>query len=267
MVNFSDFAPGRTLLLRCCAWGRGQKILITKKMIDKSQVTELLRKLSDRPVTLHTVFSKAFGGITNALLFQQIYFWSDKGGRKDGYIYKTKKEIETETTLTPRQQDLARESLKKLGVIETELMKVRGFPILHYKVDLRAVFKVVLEHYNLSLSSISEMTPEKRKKEAISPYGEKHFSSYEKTKRTDERVVRIVQRFKAMGKKRLGIEPAIDVSDEVMVSRALSKYAKSEEEIYTWLEIWFSLNKPESTLIHLRQALSSHQINNYRTFR
>ncbi len=228
-------------------------------------MAELLKKLSNRPVLLNTVFAEAFGGITNAILFQQLYFWGDKGKRPDGYIYKTKAEIQNETTLTARQQDRSRKELEKLGILKTQLIKVRGFPTLHYKVGLNASVRVISQYYNMSVSSITEMTPEKRKKDGISPYRESHaFEARNANAKKDERAVRIVQYFKTLCLNHIGVEPLIGAADEKLVRSALK--IASEPQICEWLKRRISArNKPDKELIQLRQALSAHAINTYRT--
>lgn len=103
----------------------------------------MLRELLTRPVAFHPALARLFGGVNEALLWQQINYWSDKGRREDGWIYKTKEELEEETTLTRDQQDRARKNLEKLGVLETKLMKADGAPTLHYKVDHEQVIALL----------------------------------------------------------------------------------------------------------------------------
>lgn len=105
--------------------------------------------LMRRPVAFHPVLARLFGGVNEALLWQQIYYWSDKGSLEDGWIYKTKEELEEETTLTRKQQDLARKNLEALGVLSVELRKTGDAPTLHYKVYpgvVESLFESKLEH-------------------------------------------------------------------------------------------------------------------------
>lgn len=92
-----------------------------------------------RPVAFHPSLARLFGGVNEALLWQQLYYWSDKGSLEDGWIYKTKEELEEETTLSRDQQDVARKKLVTLGVLEVELRKTGAAPTLHYKVHPEAV--------------------------------------------------------------------------------------------------------------------------------
>jgi hypothetical protein len=66
--------------------------------------------------------------VHEALFFQQLAYWSGKG-KEPGWIYKTAKEMQEETTLNRYQQDKARAQLKALGVIQEER---RGLPARLY---------------------------------------------------------------------------------------------------------------------------------------
>jgi hypothetical protein len=105
----------------------------------------LRRVLSDRPIAFHPELARAFGGINEALFFQQIAYWSDKGDDPE-WIYKSQVELEAETCLSAYQQKQARDHLKRLGVLQDER---RGVPArLYYRVDWAATFRF-LETANL----------------------------------------------------------------------------------------------------------------------
>lgn len=105
-----------------------------------------------KPVAFYPVFAQTFGGINEAIFMQQLLYWSDKGAREDGYIYKTKKEWEEETYLTRDKQDRIVEKFKQLGYLETALIKVSGAPILHYKVVIGLVEKALMDKRETRLS-------------------------------------------------------------------------------------------------------------------
>ncbi len=111
----------------------------------------------ERPIAFYPQLAKALGGIEEAIFIQQLYYWSDKGARKDGYIYKTKKEWQEETTLTPKQQDRLVKKLKSKKIIET---KLEGVPAtLHYKLDSQLLQKVITG-YDERYQPITETTTE-----------------------------------------------------------------------------------------------------------
>jgi ferritin len=87
--------------------------------------------------------SRALGNdIEAALFYQQMHYWSDKGEREDGFIYKTKKDIEEETTLSIKQQDRVRKKLEELGWIETKRSMVKGKNVLHYLTKMSITLNI-----------------------------------------------------------------------------------------------------------------------------
>jgi len=85
-------------------------------------------------VALYPEVARCFGSIARTIYLQQLIYWSDKGHREDGFVYKTKESIEKETTLTRFQQDSCRKYFEKKGILETKLLKANGAPTLHYRV-------------------------------------------------------------------------------------------------------------------------------------
>ena len=85
-------------------------------------------------VMFYPEMAHRFGSIARAIYLQNLIYWSDKGHRKDGFVYKKKESIEKETTLTRFQQDSCRKYFEKKGILETKLLKANGAPTLHYRV-------------------------------------------------------------------------------------------------------------------------------------
>jgi hypothetical protein len=110
-----------------------------------------LKLYFEKPVVLYPQLAKALGGMEEAIFFQQLYYWADKGSDKE-WIYKTKTEWEEETTLTRRQQDRIRKKLENMGVIETQLKKAKGVPTIHYRIDFGIVQKVLMEKHKRDYS-------------------------------------------------------------------------------------------------------------------
>jgi hypothetical protein len=92
-----------------------------------------IRLNSERVIAYRPEIAKHLGSVPAAILYQQLLFWSDKGGRDDGFIYKTMDEITSETYLTEHQQRLARKVLIAAKWLETKLLKADGAPTLHYR--------------------------------------------------------------------------------------------------------------------------------------
>lgn len=142
----------------------------------------LKRLLSDRPIAFHPALARAFGGINEALFFQQIAYWSDKGADPE-WIYKSQVELEEETCLSAYQQKQARDRLKRLGVLEDAR---RGVPArLYYRILWDATFRL-LETTNLDPEAQSRFQ-ETRNLDSEQPAGKmpgNSGSNSEKTQRT-----------------------------------------------------------------------------------
>ena len=95
----------------------------------------------EKPIAFYPQLAKALGGIEEAIFIQQLYYWSDKSKNKEGWIYKSKKEWEDETTLTKYQQDRIVKKLKNKKIIE---VKLKGVPAtLHYKLNIQMLQKAI----------------------------------------------------------------------------------------------------------------------------
>jgi len=94
-----------------------------------------------RPIAFHKVFARVSGGACNGLFLSQLWYWHDKGSDPDGWIYKTQTEWEEETTLTRREQETAREALRRIGVLEEVK---RGLPArLYYRVNSERLAELI----------------------------------------------------------------------------------------------------------------------------
>jgi hypothetical protein len=104
---------------------------------------DVLRQLlSDRPIAFPPALARVLGGVHEALLFQQLAYWSDKGDDPE-WIYKTREELREETSLNRYQQEQARATLKRLGVIQEER---RGLPArMYFKIEWNVVFRLLEE--------------------------------------------------------------------------------------------------------------------------
>ncbi|MGE0541254.1 MAG: hypothetical protein AB7R89_13860 [Dehalococcoidia bacterium] len=99
------------------------------------------RLLTAPPIAFHRELAVALGGVYEALMFQQLAYWSDKGSDPDGWIYKTTEELRQETTINRYQQDKARANLVRLGVIQA---KRRGLPArMHYLIEWDALYRLL----------------------------------------------------------------------------------------------------------------------------
>jgi len=98
----------------------------------------------DKVIAFHPMLAKMLGSIEMAIYLQQMIYWSDKGIREDGWIYKTKEDFGEETTLSRFQQDKCRKKLEEMGLLETNLMKANGAPVVHYRLHLETLQEQIL---------------------------------------------------------------------------------------------------------------------------
>ncbi|ARK25978.1 hypothetical protein SporoP37_15735 [Sporosarcina sp. P37] len=101
-----------------------------------SEVRHILAQVSghDRVVTIPKLYIELTGSLAEAILLNQIVFYSDKSSRTDGYFYKKYEEWAEEICLTERQVRHATKKLKEKELIETKLLKANGAPTVHYKL-------------------------------------------------------------------------------------------------------------------------------------
>lgn len=150
-------------------------------------------------VLFYPWLAEALGSIQAAIYYQHLWFWGDKGGRKDGFIYKSKREIEKETALTRSQQDKVRGQLKKLGFLEVKIKMANGHPTLHYRAlvppisisekTATAGVENQLGHEPESGFSLTENNPE-RKTDSKLPDGNAPISSFKKSSYQTETYLR-----------------------------------------------------------------------------
>jgi hypothetical protein len=88
--------------------------------------------MSRKPVAYYPELAEVLGGRDEALFVQQIAHWAD-WSKNDGWVFRTKEELNEELYMPPSTQYRVRGRLKKLGVLEEEL---RGMPRkLFYRVN------------------------------------------------------------------------------------------------------------------------------------
>ena len=101
----------------------------------------VMNLLADRPIAYHPDIARVAGGVKAGIFLSQLLYWSDKGKRGDGYIWKTQEELEDETALTRREQESARKILKSKGLIDE---KLQGIPAkLYYKINTDILYDLL----------------------------------------------------------------------------------------------------------------------------
>lgn len=97
-------------------------------------------KLSDfltgigRPVAVYPALSNMLGFTESGFLCQLLY-WSDKGSRGDGWVYKSQAEWTTELGLSRREQETVRRNLKAKNIIEEHYNRLAHRLYFRVKTD------------------------------------------------------------------------------------------------------------------------------------
>jgi len=87
-------------------------------------------------------------GPSAGIFIRQLVFWTDKSMLADGWLYKTRNEMQEETGLSRRQQEKARKILTKKGVLEEDIRTVpphHHYRVLHYRVRLAQLLEMLTE--------------------------------------------------------------------------------------------------------------------------
>lgn len=91
-------------------------------------------------ITFHRVFVDITGSINAALMLSNAIYWTNRlPPDRDGWFYKTKEEWTTETGMTRREQDNARQQLTNIGILETRRAKISetdSITALWFRVNL-----------------------------------------------------------------------------------------------------------------------------------
>lgn len=191
--------------------------------------------------------------IEAALFYQQIYYWSDKGDRDDGFIYKTKGDIENETTLSIKQQDRVRKKLEKLGWIETKKCWVKGAPVLHYlpkmaltlnmtKGQIPMLQKGTLEHDKREDSSISKITT-KNTSDSLSE---------ERSPNLNKSISKVIERFATVSPK---AKKMYMVPSWRTAAAELIEYAGSEEAALKFIDEFVQARKANMLYLPVVESL------------
>lgn len=192
------------------------------------------------------LFLQATGDLETGTFLAQLVYWSDKGKRGDGYIYKTMEEWSKEIFMSEYSIRKARKRLEDLGLLETIVKKANGNPTVHYKllrkplIDWLLKFRrnetEITQEQNFELKdSITELTAELTSQptetdKGIFPNGENpilSFSSY-------------CERFEVDEEKRESIEYYLSTYKNKMKRQHPNlKLEQWERVAYSWFDGYF----------------------------
>lgn len=131
-------------------------------------------KLSDflfnigRPVAFYPGLVKALGSMKQAVFICQMAYWKDKGDDPEGWIYKTSEEIESETSLTYKEQIKVRDRLVKINALEERYARTEHK--MYFRVNWDVINKIWDGHLTNGHMPKSQM-PDDRKSDGSLPKG------------------------------------------------------------------------------------------------
>ena len=141
--------------------------------INKTSVFNLVQSMTGNTnvLVVPKVFLDLMGELQTATFLAQLVYWSGKGHRKDGYIYKTVAEWQSELYMSEYAVRKAKATLEEMNIITTKVVKANGNPTVHYKVNVETLVEMILQKQNsvtldkengycVSEVSITEHTPE-----------------------------------------------------------------------------------------------------------
>lgn len=113
-----------------------------------------LLKLLGRPITFHRVFVDVAGSINAALMLSNAVYWTNKlPSEREGWFHKSRDEWTAETGLTRYEQEKARETLERMGLLETRRAKLPNAECV-----TGTWFRVNVEAMTAALSALSDST-------------------------------------------------------------------------------------------------------------
>lgn len=130
-----------------------------------------------RPVAYYASLVPLAGSVNAALMLSQLIYWTGKGKRSDGWIFKIAKEWEQETGLSKDQQDTARKHLRATGIVYE---KKKGIPPkVHFRIDQEALRNRWRDHLIARSQSTLSKDPETPLLETVNPsYQKPVFPAY-----------------------------------------------------------------------------------------
>ena len=120
-------------------------------MTDKDKPTppfDTIRSLTghESRLSVERLYCEAMGkDLAGGMFVSQLIFWSDKGNRTDGFVYRSAQEWENDTYLSTYLIRKYTKQCEDFGWLETKLMKANGSPTVHYRVETSRFSKWICE--------------------------------------------------------------------------------------------------------------------------
>lgn len=127
-------------------------------MENRQQVLDYIEETtgSANVLAIPRAFIAITGDLKAALFLSQCVYWSDKGGREDGFFWKSAAAWLEETGLSRFEVDGARKLLMEKGLLEAEVHRTNGVPTMHYRVQFDALQIAICDFSDFRKSDKSE---------------------------------------------------------------------------------------------------------------
>jgi len=90
-------------------------------------------------IVVHKSFVRFTGSLEAGSLLDELLYWTPRARLQGGWIAKSDKEWQEELMLSRYSVRKARETLEKMGVIETKKTQFAGAPTMHYRIKSQAL--------------------------------------------------------------------------------------------------------------------------------
>lgn len=98
-------------------------------------------------VWLTQAFIATAGDPLRGLFLDRVIFWSDKGGRDDGFFWKKAEDWKTEIGFSYAQVTRISKELENMGLIYLKKTNANGAPTLHYKPNFDLILQKIDEQF------------------------------------------------------------------------------------------------------------------------
>jgi hypothetical protein len=179
-----------------------------------NDLLDAMRRLG-RQVSFYPSLAKLVG-IKEAIFLQQLVYWTPKSRNERGWIYKSAEDLEEETSLTYREQQRVRTTLKKRGLIEER----------YDRSEHRLYFRVVRE-------AVLHLAPELGAPDKLS---DAHLTKRQVvTDKTSGGTLPFVSSYKEQENTPLEDSPEDAARNAVQLKSLFSKAAKTKSTCPSWI--------------------------------
>ena len=185
--------------------------------MDNADALLLIRALSGQgnTLTIPRVYADFMGSVEGGLFLNQLIFWSDKGKRADGYIWKKRTEWSEETMLTDYAIRKHTSRLVCDGYLETTVKRAMGAPTVHYRLHLLELAEAIVRFARGTNGSveINESEPAKSTEHGSVEINESLTDDYQTTTQHGDGVVHLLESIgvESAVAEQLADKPAVDI--------------------------------------------------------